>query len=159
MTRQAPPYAVPKKIDPKLKRVLAYWESLKRAENAMPFWDDVKPSSLPDMADSLMLINVFTKPERFRLATIGRRLTNLYGETVSGKFIDDLEAKRPFDYLRSQCSATVESRAPTYYEHSPAKLKKSRPAAYYSRLLLPLWGEGSIRMLLGAAVLHRKLSS
>lgn len=158
MTRSAPPYAMPRTIDPRLKRVLAYWEKLKRAENAMPFWDDVKPSALPDLADSLMLINVFTKPERFRFATIGQRLTKLFGESVSGRFIDDLEAKRPFHYLRSQCSATVESRAPTYYVHSPRSAGKTRVPTSYSRLLLPLWGEGAVRMLLGAAVVHRKVA-
>jgi hypothetical protein len=159
MTRTAPPYAIPRKIDPKLKRVLVYWESLKRTENIMPFWDDVTLSALPDLADSLMLINVFTKPQRFRFATIGQRLTALYGETLSGKFIDNIDVKRPFDYLLSQCSATVESRAPTLYAHTPATPRKSRAPTSYSRLLLPLWGEGTIRMLLGAAVVHRKVSS
>jgi hypothetical protein len=39
-------------------------------------------------------------------------------------------------------SATVEGRAPTYY--------RSGDGAGYSRLVLPLWGDGRIGMLLVA---------
>lgn len=144
------PYSVPKKIEPRLARVLAYWESLKRAENNMPFWDDVTTSSLPDLADRLMLIKAFAKPERFRLQSVGQQLIDRYGEPVAGKFIDEMELRTPFEYLRSQCSATVESCAPTYYQHGPSNLENPRVAGSYSRLLLPLWGDGHIGMVLGA---------
>lgn len=150
MKRPAIPYSVPKKIEPRLARVLAYWESLKRAENNMPFWDDVTMSSLPELADCLMLIKAFAKPERFRLQSVGQQLIDRYGEPVAGKFIDEMELRNPFEYLRSQCSATVESRAPTYYQHGPRNLENLRVAGSYSRLLLPLWGDGHIGMVLGA---------
>jgi hypothetical protein len=51
-----------------------------------------------------------------------------------------LNLRAPFGYLRAQCSATVEARAPTCHED----------AAGYSRILLPMWGDGHIGMLLGA---------
>lgn len=148
MTRPAIPYSLPRVVEPKLARVLAYWEQLKRAENKMPFWDDVNPSSLPGLADSLMLINVFKKPMRFRLSIIGEKVTTRYGKVTTGKFLDEMETGNPFEYLLSQCSATVESRAPTYYRHPPNGSRKSRTSKPYSRLLLPLWGDGYIGMLL-----------
>lgn len=150
MKRPAVPYALPKKLEGDLARVLAYWQSLKRAENDMPFWDDMTMSSLPDIANRLLLIRVFTKPERFRLGSVGQQLTERHGEPLAGHFIDEIELRNPFDYLRSQCSATVESRAATYYEHGPGGPKNSPAAAPYARLLLPLWGNGHIGMLLGA---------
>ncbi len=97
MKRPARPYSVPKKIEPRLKRVLEYWVGLKRAGNDIPFWDDVKTSSLPGLADSLMLIDVFAAPGRFRLSTVGHQLTDAYGEAVAGKFIDEMEVEYPFE--------------------------------------------------------------
>lgn len=150
MKRAPLPYAMPNDLDPTLKQVLAYWDGLRRHENNIPFWDDVRILSLPDLADSLMLIDVFAKPPRFRLNAVGRRLIERYGDPVAGKFIDEVEAKPPFAYLLSQCSATVESGTPTFFKHDPGKAGKSAGAAPYARLILPLWGDGHIGMLLGA---------
>ena len=113
------PYPIPGNLGAPLQAVLSYWQGLKRAGNEMPFWDDVKPSALPGPSDRLLLIDAFEKPERFRINTIG-----------------------PLEFLRSQCSAAVEARAPTFYRH------ESKPA--YARILLPMWGDGRIGMLLGA---------
>lgn len=134
------PFPLPDTLKAGLARVHACWEGLKRADNAMPFWDDIKLSSLPDLADQLLLIDVFAMPERFRFNTLGAGLSQRYGEVVKSKFLDELSLRDPFGYLRAQCSATVEARAPTYYEASSG----------YSRLLLPMWGDGHIGMLLGA---------
>lgn len=134
------PFALSGTIDSKLARVLAYWDGLKRAEAAMPFWDDVKLSSLPDLAEDLLLIDVFSQPERFRFNTVGARIAQRHGDLVVGKFADDVELARPFRFLRAQCSVTVEARTPTCY----------RDLGNSSRLLLPMWGDGRISMLLGA---------
>ncbi len=144
------PFAVPKKIDPDLDRVRAYWESLERGENKIPFWDDFKISSLPDLADRLMLIDVAEKPERFRLNFVGQQLTDRYGAAITGKFSDEIESRYPLEFLTSQCSVTVESRAPTYYQRGSSTVQDPGGPASYSRLLLPMWGEGHIGMLLGA---------
>lgn len=133
------PFTLPDSLDKDLARVCAYWQSLKRADNEMPFWDDVKLSALPDLADRLMLIDAFALPERFRFRTVGQGLAQRYGEAVGGKFLDELELRAPFGYLRAQCSATVEARAPTHYAGDG-----------YARILLPMWGDGHIGMLLGA---------
>jgi hypothetical protein len=133
------PFPFPDKPAPGLSRVRAYWEGLKRADNDMPFWDDVKLSALGDQADSALLIDAFEQPERFRFNTLGQGLAQRYGEPLAGKFLDESALRDPFGYLRAQASATVEARAPTYYE-----------AGSVSRLLLPMWGEGHIGMLLGA---------
>jgi len=140
------PYAVPTRLSPDLARVLDYWKGLLRGAATMPFWDDAKPSDLPDLAGRLVLIDVFDQPERFRLNSIG---ADLEGQALTGKFIDHASLDSPFDFLRSQASATVESAAPTYY-HQAA----DGDARAYGRLLLPMWGEGRIGMLLGAVDLE-----
>jgi hypothetical protein len=107
----------------------------------MPSWDDVKLPALPDLIARLMLIDVFANPERFRFSFVGAELSHWSKESVACKFADEIELRTPFDYFRSQCSATVEGRRPTFF-------------SAFSRLLLPMWGDGRIAMLLGAVDWH-----
>jgi hypothetical protein len=139
------PYPLPAEMSPNLLRVRSYWESLKRAGNEMPFWDDLKLSALPDLTDSLLLMDVFADPERFRFNTIGKAFAAADGQSLTGKFADEVALRGPFEYLRSQCSAAVEGGIPTFYRHDG-----SREAPAFSRLFLPMWGDGHISMLLGA---------
>lgn len=150
MKRPTAPFSVPRTIDPDLARVRVYWESLKRGENNMPFWDDFRTASLPDLSDKLVLIDVIEKPERFRLNFLGQQVTDRYGEAIVGKFVDELTLNSPLEYLPSQCSATVESRMPSFYQHGSGEKRESGGAGSYSRLLLPMWGNGQVGMLLGA---------
>jgi len=131
------PFPLPDKLSPTLQRVFSYWESLERGENNMPFWDDVKLSALPDLADRLLLLNVFADPERFRVNTLGQAFPD--STALRGKFLDEVALSGRLQYMRAQASATVEARAPTFYR-----------ATGFSRILLPMWGDGHIGMLLGA---------
>ena len=138
-----PPYAVPARLSPDLARVSDYWSGLLRGNAKMPFWDDAKLTDLPDLADRLFLIDVFGAPERFRFNTIGAAIA---GGGEPGRFLDEVELTGPFAFLRSQCSATVEAATATFFQpEAPPAGGRS-----YSRLLLPMWGDGRIGMLLGA---------
>jgi hypothetical protein len=146
------PYALPTKLAPGLSRVLSYWRGLERREAQMPFWDDVKLSALPELADRLFLLEVFDRPLRFRFGfgLVGEAIKREYGGDVAGKFLDEIGAGHPLQFLLSQASATVESRRPTYYRHRRSAPRAVRAEAGYSRLALPMWGDGRVGMLLGA---------
>jgi hypothetical protein len=133
------PFAPPPRLPPRLARVLAYWEGLLRGSAEVPFADDFRPIDLPDLADRLVLIDVFAQPTRFRLQNVGKA-TNPAG--LDGRFLDEVRPDAPLDFLASQCEATVEAAAPTFFRGDA-----SRP---HARLLLPLWGDGRISLLLGA---------
>lgn len=150
MKKLTVPYSVPSVLQADLTRVRAYWEGLKRGDAGMPFWDDVKLSALPDLLKRLMLIDVFEKPLRFRFGTVGDELKERFGADLLGRFSDEIEIKSPFQYFNSQCNATVESRAPTYYQYEAIKHGDSHAPQTFSRLILPMWGNGHIGMLLGA---------
>jgi hypothetical protein len=137
MTKMPHPFALPASLSSDLGRVQDYWDKLKRAENQVPFWDDVNLSALPGLEGRLMLIDVFKPPQRFRLNTVGKEIRDWYGADVVGKFADEIDAKGPLAYFTAQASATVEATAPTYYHDG------------FVRLLLPLWGDGYVSMLLG----------
>jgi hypothetical protein len=140
------PYAVPAILGPALSRVLAYWRGLKRGGNDIPFWDDVRIADLTELADRVALIEVFELPERFRFELVGRQLEQSQPAPITGKFLDEIELGQPLELLRAQCAATVEQRGPTYVDVAPIAAGASERA----RLVMPLWGEGQIRMLLVA---------
>jgi len=54
-----------------------------------------------------------------------------------GQFLDEIDAKGPFAFFLAQASATVEAAEPTFHQDG------------FTRLLLPLWGNGYVSMLLG----------
>jgi hypothetical protein len=137
MTKTPHPFALPASLSSDLGRVRDYWDGLKRAENQVPFWDDVNFSALPGFEGRLMLVDVFKQPQRFRLNTVGKEIQDWYGTDVVGKFADEIDAKGLLEYFTAQASATVEATEPTYYHDG------------FARLLLPLWGNGYVSMLLG----------
>lgn len=136
------PFPKPTRLSPDLARVDAYWRGLLRGSAQMPFWDDYRPTDLPDLADRLFLVDAFAEPERFRFASVG---TELGGAGLEGCFLDETELPRPLAFLRAQCSATLEAGRPTGWR---VDADEGGPA--YARLLLPMWGDGRISMLLGA---------
>lgn len=148
------PYVLPGKLEHDLARVLAFWEGLKRHEAQMPFWDDVKASALPELSGKLIMIETTEKPVRFRFGfgVVGAEVKEQYGGDLAGKFLDEIEVRHPLQFLISQCSATVESRQQTYYRQAAKSSRGASTTQGYSRLVLPLWGDGRVGMLLGAFV-------
>lgn len=137
-----PPFALPEKLDRDLSPVQSYWDGLRRGGNEMPFWDDVKQPALEGLGTGVLLIDVFAQPERFRFNFLSSALNQGAAGALKGRFADEGTLPHPLEYLRAQCSATVEARKPTYYRHDGTQ--------GYARLLLPMWGDGRISMLLGA---------
>ena len=132
------PFAVPSRLSPDLQRVHAYWRGLLRGSAETPFSDDLRLTDLPDLADRLFVVDVFARPERFRLAVVGKGV----GKTLSGCFLDEVKLGVPLDFLAAQCAAAVEAVSPTFH--------RGGGASPYGRLVLPLWGDGHVSMLLGA---------
>jgi len=147
MTAPVKPYALPETLPANLEQVKAYWRSLLRGGAEMPFADDLSLEALPDLSERLALVEVFVLPERFRFAYIGPKLSVEPSTSLGGKFLDEVNPGFPLEFLRSQCSATVESAAPTFYQQAA---DKDHNASAYSRLIMPLWGDGHISLLLVA---------
>jgi hypothetical protein len=148
MTDAIGSFPLPDMLEPDLNRVHAYWQGLKRGENDIPFWDDVKFSLRTRLAREALLIEVFENPQRFRFDIVGEDVTKRYGKAINGKFSDEIDLSMPLEELTRQCRATVERRIPTYYRQAPSRTPHEKDE--YARLVLPLWGNGRIEMLLAA---------
>lgn len=107
----------------------------------MPFSDDLGLPALSRLPGKCFLLSAFAVPERFRFEFVGEGLRRA---ARVGRFIDEISPDPHFSYLRAQSSATVEAAEPTLFQLS------ERSGRDFSRLLLPMWGNGQINMLLGA---------
>lgn len=138
-------FLLPDRLAPELERVKAYWDGLKRGENRIPFWDDVKFSALERLCRDAMMIGAFENPLRFRFELVSGDMTRRYGAAIAGKFTDEVDLHAPIDALTDQCRATVQQGAPTLFRG------KAAGGGDYARLVLPLWGNGHVEMLIAAA--------
>ena len=135
------PFPIPDNLDPDLQQVLALWKRLRRAENDMPFGDDLKFSDLSILSARPFVLSVFASPERFRFEYLHK---DQKAAAMTGRFIDEIPPVSDFSYLRAQSSATLEAAEPTFFRMSEDSGRS------FGRLLLPMWGNGQINMLLGA---------
>ncbi|MGE5156897.1 MAG: hypothetical protein ACM3OF_02005 [Gemmatimonas sp.] len=120
---------------------MSLWKSLRRAENGMPFSDDLGLPALSNLTGKCFLLSAFAVPERFRFEFVSDGLQKW---ARVGQFIDEISPDTHFGYLRAQSSATAEAAEPTLFRLS------ERAGRDFSRLLLPMWGNGQINMLLGS---------
>ena len=135
------PFPLPDRLDARVQPVVSLWEGLRRGENGMPFADDLGVQSLSKLAGNPFLLSVSDLPERYRFEFLG---DSLRGAEALGRFLDEVSPNVNFSYLRAQSSATVEAAAPTF-------LRLTQSSGYsFSRVLLPLWGNGQVNMLLGS---------
>ncbi|HTX51118.1 MAG TPA: PAS domain-containing protein [Caulobacteraceae bacterium] len=140
--RRHAPFAIDEALGPRLDALFTYWSGLKRGEASIPFADDIDMAMVEDLCGDVFVLGVFEKPERFRLDLARTPRAPEIQNTVLGRFIDEVDLPGPLQYLRAQADAAVEGAAPAYYR------RDGEPA--YARLLLPAWGEGQVRLLLGA---------
>jgi hypothetical protein len=135
------PFSVPQMIDPSLETVRRYWVALRREQNALPFADDLNVEQLSQFASRLMVLDVRERPQRFRVAIVGKEIEVVFGEELADRFLDEIAEHSPLEYLDSQCCALMQSQTPTWFERRDANHS-------YERLLLPLWGNGYVSTIL-----------
>jgi hypothetical protein len=135
------PLTIRDNLDLDLEGAVALWNQLRRAENNMPFSDDLKFSDLSRLSAKPFVLSVFASPERFRFEFLHK---NLQGAATAGRFVDEMPPEKYFSYLRAQSSATLEAAEPTFLRISEDFGRS------FGRVLLPMWGNGQINMLFGA---------
>lgn len=135
------PFSLPDRLDATLQSAVSFWQGLRRVESPIPFSNDLPLSALSNLSGTPFLLSAFASPERFRFEFVNE---SLRGAAAAGSFIDEISPDNNFCYLRAQSSATIEAAEPTFF-HLVEKSGRG-----FSRVLLPMWGNGQVNMLLGA---------
>ena len=140
MSVPAQPFPLPQKLPSPLASVHHYWNDLIRAENEMPFADDVNLSQLPALAGNLPWST--SSPIRSVSASIISATSSFTGSVPTS----------PAN-LPTRSNFTV----PSNFSSRKRALRSKRgrrpgnsSRRGYARILLPTWGDGRIESLLGA---------
>ncbi|MGA0604060.1 hypothetical protein ACO2Q3_25370 [Caulobacter sp. KR2-114] len=145
MLQRHTPFAVTAPLPPRLDSLASYWRGLLRGGAETPFADDLDMAAVNALVSDSFVLGVFEKPERFRMDLAHTPHAPAIEADLMDRFIDEVALPSPLEFLRAQAEATVEAAAPTVYVHTAEGPERS-----YQRLLLPAWGEGHVKLLLGA---------
>ncbi|MGA8694652.1 MAG: hypothetical protein WB689_12570 [Xanthobacteraceae bacterium] len=108
--------ALPRQLPPTLASIHQYWKMLIRAENPMPFSDDVSLGPIEKLSAHLKLVDVFSGPQRFRFNRLGENIIGKLTNDLTGQFADALIelSKRSTEGWRSRSLLTPEQIAPRF---------------------------------------------
>ncbi len=138
-------FAVPAAPSPALAAVMDEWRALRRGEADIPFADDLDLVRMRALCEDILVLEAFETPRRFRLNLARTPNAPRVERELQGRFLDEIDLAPPLDELAAQAAATVQDCRPTYHRRNGRAATRG-----YARLLAPFWGEGQIRLLLGA---------
>ena len=124
---------------PLLRRLFDYWSG-KKAGRDLPSRRDIDPVEIgPEILPHILLTDVLPDGRlRYRLA--GTAVEAVTGESLSGRFIDDLLRPPYRDYILSLYAEVIEKRHALYTE-SLYPFLGSQPERLTKRLMMPLVSE------------------
>lgn len=139
--------------DPRLVRLRAYWDGLKRG-GRLPSRDDIDPSDLVPVLPVMFLIDVLA-PGGYRYRLVGTEVVAGMGYDMTGQLVSRAYAGPDWNEIRKDYEFVVENRRPCLTINDvtlrPVNLRK-----VYRRLLLPLAADGeTVDILMGAVVFVR----
>lgn len=148
---QPPEQIGPDIVDPRLRRLHAYWHD-ERGSRALPSRTDIDPAALRFVLGYLVLVDVCRDPVRFRIRLQGTELGWWIGADLTGKTLESLRAPELRSLAAELLMRAVESGAPL---HKVGEEMIGDLPRRYEALLLPLASDGiNVNMVL-AAVLCR----
>lgn len=138
---------------PKLKQLLAYWQSRRPAADRLPGRADIDPVDIPSLLPHIFLIDVRREPRAYRYRLFGTELVDAYGRDVTGKALDELFS----DIFRKAVTVVfnhvVDHRAPLRTFGSLAWRETERVP--FEGIQMPLAADGAtVDMILGAMIYH-----
>jgi len=116
-----------------------YWES-RRGERSMPSRADIDPIDIPSLLSGILLIEIDPETGRMKFRLTGTRITTMYGEDYTGRYLDDTF----FGRRRDDVVASYEHVARTGEPHHSRMAFTNRDGLEFDmeRLILPLSTDG-----------------
>ncbi len=136
---------------PLLRRLFDYWSG-KKAGRDLPSRRDIDPVEIgPEILPHILLTDILPDGRlRYRLA--GTAVEAVIGESLSGRYIDDLLCPPYRDYILSLYAEVIEKRHALYTE-SLYPFLGSQPERLTKRLMMPLVSEdGEVTMVVSGQI-------
>ncbi len=142
---------LPTAQDGKLRQLVAYWDR-KRAGREMPFRADIDPTQIPALLPRLMLVELRTGPRRFFYRLTGTRVDDIFGNCLTGRYLEDLDETDARAYWLDCYGQVAESRRPLRGDTYDVKLRQDY--THFEWVMMPLAApraSGGLMILVGVA--------
>ena len=130
---------------PELEALKDLWFEVSAA-GALPNRGDFTLDIMTRWAPHLSIVLV-TPDGRFQFRLFGTHLATVYGQDLTGCYLDELTPRDLWSVVVEHYRAVVKSGRPLF---APVSVSNGRWYTEVSRLLLPLSGNGSVNFVMGA---------
>ncbi|WP_300295524.1 PAS domain-containing protein [Ferrovibrio sp.] len=127
---------------PRLRRMLGYWEGLRR-DGALPARADIDPLDFPWMLGSVSLVEVHDSgngTRRYRVRLVGTNTTERFGYETGGRWLDELPEPDYVEHITTMFDEVVRLACPMV--ERPDMMIDGR-IYNYEVLRLPLGNDGA----------------
>ncbi len=138
-------------IEPELSELFGYWRE-RCVDRRCPARQDVDPLDIPHLLANLILLDTAESLEGFRYRVFGTEVCRGFGNDRTGATLGELAAGvENHEFVFAGYWRAFELAQPDYFHGRTVSF--SRDYKRYSRLLLPLSGDGErVDMILGGMV-------
>lgn len=130
-------------LEPVLTDLLAYWRSKKRFGHS-PKRSEIDPIEIPALLPQVGLIDVEASPRRFRYRLIGTFMNTVFGNNLTGAYLDEGKEGPYAEFLQDLYSQAVDENRPilneSQFSYTGGRQLQIR------RLILPLMHEAEPRV-------------
>ncbi|HEY9550412.1 MAG TPA: PAS domain-containing protein, partial [Kiloniellaceae bacterium] len=81
---------LPEDAAPKIKALLAYWQSIHPAGGGLPGRRHLDPIDIPELLPNIWMIDVKRGPLRFRFRLVGTEIVKFTGRDATGCWLDEI---------------------------------------------------------------------
>ncbi|WP_416899640.1 MAG: PAS domain-containing protein [Minwuia sp.] len=129
----------PGPMGPKTQELLDYWNGL-RGDREMPSRKEIDPVDLRRLLPHIMITEIEPDTGRFLFRLVGTRVTVMYGNDNTGKYLDEVYFGRHREAITRSYVTAYETRAP---HHCWMKFTNREGLEFdMERLILPLSSDG-----------------
>lgn len=129
------------------REVFEYWTSLRDGDR-LPARTDFKPARIVRRLPMVSLVDVAFDASRFRFRLAGTGLRDMFGEELTGRYLDQVPFGSQFDHWHDIYRDVARSRAPA--QGFTPLLWRDRPGTVQAWLRLPFADEnGVVNVILG----------
>jgi hypothetical protein len=125
---------------PKVRRFINYWRRLHK-DGKLPGRQHIDPCDFPDLLPNIRLIDVVGDPPRFKVRLTGEHIRDHFGESYTGKYLDEVFDRFETRSFYRALVGTVETRKP-YWNLGVCDLNPDKDFVAFERLTLPLATDG-----------------
>lgn len=131
---------IPDECHPGVRAIARYWESIRPARG-LPGRQHFDPVAIPKLLANIRLVDVIGRPPRFRIRLTGTRLTEIFGASDTGRWLDEIFP----DFAQTETFANYvrlcDTRSPNW-RIGKCELLGRKEYVQYERVQLPFATDG-----------------